>query len=324
MKKSTLIFCLLLAVTLSNVMPGSLFAQEKVFKFPFSNFDRWIVRDLKESGIIGGNEKRIYAIGATDTVAGNNPLIPAADAVWGTSNVYAKVMGVVKGSCSVFPEERGNGYCVRMETVLEHVKAMGMFNIRVIATGSLFLGHIVEPVSDTKDPMAKLMQGMPYTGHPKALRFDYKVKTGGARQKASGMGKPTDLDGKNAAEVSLLLQKRWEDKDGNVYAKRIGTAFYRFEKNQNEWVNGFSLPINYGDITQKTDFVPSMDLIQGDDSNHCLNSNGKAARINEIEWGDANDTPTHIVLRFSSGNGGAYIGAVGDILWIDNVVLVEQ
>jgi len=318
MKKSNFIFCLLLLAACLGVTLN-VYAQ----KLPYSDFDQWIVRDLKESGIIGGNEKRIYAIGATDTIKGNTALVPAANAVWGTSNVYAKVSGVTKGSCSVFPEERGNGYCARLETVLEHVKAVGIINIRVIATGSLFLGHIVEPVSNTKDPMAKLMQGMPYTGRPTALKFDYKVKTGGKRQKASGVGNPTNLDGKNAAEVSLLLQKRWEDKDGNVYAKRVGTAFFRFEENKSDWVNGFTLPIRYGDITNQPWFTSSMDLIQGEDSNHCLNSKGKAARINEIEWGAAGEQPTHIILRFSSGNGGAYIGAVGDVLWIDNVSLVE-
>ena len=34
------------------------------------------------------------------------------------------------------------------------------------------------------------------------------------------------------------------------------------------------------------------------------------------------ETPTHMVLQFTSSHGGAYIGAPGNILWIDNVSLI--
>lgn len=44
--------------------------------------------------------------------------------------------------------------------------------------------------------------------------------------------------------------------------------------------------------------------------------------IREVGWGDAGDKPTHVVLRFSSSHGGAYIGSVGNTLWIDNVRFV--
>ena len=324
MKRFFLLFFLLSAfLLLSNSFIGKVHAQEQVIKLPHSNFDRWIVRNLKESGIIGGNEKRIYAIGATDTVAGNTPYVPAKDAIWGSSNVMAKVMGVVKGSCSVFPEERGNGYCVRMETVLEDVKAVGLFHYKVIATGSVFTGHIVEPVKDAKNPMAKMMLGIPFTQRLTAVRFDYKTKTGGKRQKASGLGSVTDLGGSNNSEVSVILQKRWEDSDGNVYAKRVGTAWICFDKDQLEWVNKYTLPINYGDITRASYFKPYMGLVEGENTYYCLNSKGKATPIKEIEWADPDEMPTHIVVRCSSGNGGAYVGAVGDILWLDNFELVE-
>lgn len=316
-------FCtgLLLAVYLLLSAPAS--AQEKVIRFPFYDFDSWIVRDIKESGIIGGNQKRLYEIGEKDTLVGFIPYVPAPDAVWATSNVLAKVSGVVKGSCSVFPERRGNGYCVRMETVLEKVVVLGMINLKVIATGSIFLGRLNEPVRDTKNPQAKLMQGIPFTKRPKAIRFDYKTKTGGKRQKASGLGSPSDVEGKNVSEVSLLLQKRWEDSKGNIYAKRVGTSWTSFDKDQKEWVNKFTAPIHYGDITKEPYFKPYMGLVQGDDVYYTRNSKGETTPIQEIGWADAEEKPTHIILRCSSGNGGAYIGAIGDILWIDNIELVE-
>ena len=33
----------------------------------------------------------------------------------------------------------------------------------------------------------------------------------------------------------------------------------------------------------------------------------------------ANEAPTHMVLQFDSSHGGAYIGSVGNTLWVDNV-----
>ena len=54
-----------------------------------------------------------------------------------------------------------------------------------------------------------------------------------------------------------------------------------------------------------------------------MNSEGVNKQINEIGWGDENDVPTHIIIRFSAGYGGAYVGAVGDILWVDNIKLIE-
>ena len=41
--------------------------------------------------------------------------------------------------------------------------------------------------------------------------------------------------------------------------------------------------------------------------------------VKEIGWASANETPTHMVLQFDSSHGGAYIGSVGNTLWVDNV-----
>ena len=70
---------------------------------------------------------------------------------WATSNVYAKVAGVSKGKNSVFPDNRGNGnFCMKLTTVFEHVKVIGLINIDVLASGSAYLGRMVEPVKSTK------------------------------------------------------------------------------------------------------------------------------------------------------------------------------
>ena len=38
------------------------------------------------------------------------------------------------------------------------------------------------------------------------------------RVHATGFSKITDVEGKDFPEIEPLLQKRWEDKDGNIYA----------------------------------------------------------------------------------------------------------
>ena len=44
--------------------------------------------------------------------------------------------------------------------------------------------------------------------------------------------------------------------------------------------------------------------------------------VRETGWAEADATPTHIVLQFSSSHGGAYVGTVGNTFWVDNVGLV--
>ena len=51
-------------------------------------------------------------------------------------------------------------------------------------------------------------------------------------------------------------------------------------------------------------------------------SKGKSVLVKETGWADADATPTHIVLQFSSSHGGAYVGTVGNTFWVDNVGLV--
>ena len=210
-----------------------------------------------------------------------------------------------------------------METRLEEVVVRGLVNRKVLATGTICTGTIFEPVKDSKNPMQKLMQGTPYTERISAVKFDYKTKTGGKRIKATGFSR-SNLEGKNAAEVSVYLQKRWEDEEGNIFAKRIGTGWVRFTESTDDWVNGYELPIEYGDITCNEGYEDYKGLLDSEDRIVCgMNSKGENRQIIETGWGDDDDEPTHIIMRFSAGYGGAYVGAVGDILWIDNVEIIK-
>ena len=206
---------------------------EETEDIAFGNMDQWMVRVVDESFVIGGNTKYLYEITSGDTLKNNTPYQPTVSP-WATSTVMAKVSGIYKGSITVFPEERDNGYCARLETRMEHVKVLGLINISVLATGTIFLGEIMEPVRDTKNPQGKLNNNVPFDKHPKALQFDYKVQPGGEQIKATGFGRIQNIPEQNNAEACLLLQYRWEDEKGNVFARRVGTAYERYDQEVNE------------------------------------------------------------------------------------------
>lgn len=284
----------------------------------WGTFDNWIVREFEESSIIGGQTRYLYEIATGDTVKGRVPYKNAPHCVWSNSNVFAIVSGVTKGSCSVFPEKRGDGYCARLETRLEKIKAAGIININVIASGTIYLGEMLEPIRNTKNPQSKLVSGIPFTDKPAGITFDYKVLLGNNRIRANGLA-IKELHDNDYADCIVMLQKRWEDKDGNVFAARVGTAFMRITETDTVWNNNYFLRINYGDITDKPFYRDYMKLIPEEESNYTRNSKGEMKPIHEISWGTLEDKPTHIIIRFSSSYGEAYVGDPTNKFWIDNV-----
>lgn len=290
----------------------------------YGDFDRWIVRNIKESGIIGGKTKQLYEIGPDAVWNENRVYTNQGGSPWGTSNVMAKVCGITKTNTSVYREKRGNGYCARLETHEEKVKVMRIVDIEVLAAGSVFLGSVPEPITNTSNPMSKLAMGIPFTARPTAVCFDYKVKlTDDAnRIRQTGFSKISKVAGRDMPDVICLLQKRWEDKKGNIYAKRIGTMIHRFSQSTADWVNGAKFTIRYGDITGQAGFADYMGLIEGDRTQYAKNSKGKMVPIKEVGWADADETPTHVILQFDSSYGGAYVGSIGTTLWLDNVHFV--
>ena len=144
----------LLTTTISN-------AQESIVEQinSYGTFDRWCVREIKESGIIGGKTKYLYEFfgNPTDTLrTGKEPYVAPKGYPWRTNNVLAIVAGVVKTNNTVYPEKRGDGYCARIETHIEEVKALGIVNMDVTCQGVMMVGTLPEPIKDTKSPMAKI------------------------------------------------------------------------------------------------------------------------------------------------------------------------
>lgn len=316
--KSIIFFALSLLLFSSNADAQT----EKVEMIPYGNMDKWMVREIKESFLIGGNTVYLYSItDIKDTLKDNTPY-KSTKSPWATSSVLATVSGITKGSVTVFPEKRDKGFAARLETRIERVKVLGVININVLASGTIFLGEMVEPITDTKNPQSKLVTGIPFTKKPKALQFDYKVITGGPSKRVNGMGKGSDAKRNDMAEIQILLQKRWEDKDGNVHAKRIGTGWERFDKSIKTWQNNHRLTVHYGNIKGQSFYGEHMGLRTGEQAYYTRNSKGNMVPIIEEGWGEKDDEVTHLIVQFSSSNGGAYIGNTDSRLWVDNIGLV--
>ena len=66
MKKSLLLVAL-------AIMAMSSAKAETVVPLSFGNFDQWITRHVKESAVIGGQEKKVFEIGPTKSIQNAGP-----------------------------------------------------------------------------------------------------------------------------------------------------------------------------------------------------------------------------------------------------------
>lgn len=295
-------------------------AQEELLKY--GDFESWVTRTITESRIIGGKTKTLMEVGPTKKYNGN-VYKNQGGSPWGTSNIYAHVSGISKTNTSVYRDKHNNGSCVKLKTHIEGVKVLGVVNIHVIAAGSLFLGEMVEPITSASNPMRYLNPGMPMTRKPKALKIDYKVQlSDSANVRMTGLSRKKVMSYRDYPDIQLMLQKRWEDEDGNIHALRVGTMVHRFFHSTKGWQEGKTFEIHYGDITGERFYKSWMGLVTGNETFYATNSNGKQVKIIEEGWADADETPTHIILKFDSSCSGAYIGSPGNTLWLDNIKLV--
>ncbi|MBQ7811403.1 MAG: PCMD domain-containing protein [Bacteroidales bacterium] len=302
-------------------------AQEDVVRMinDYGTFDRWSVREVKESGIIGGNTEYLYEFfGDRDTTVTNKQPFEAPEGyIWRTNNVLAIVAGVVKTNNTVYPEERGDGFCARIETHIEEVKALGMVNMDVVCQGALLVGELPEPIKDTKSPMAKVLYGVPFDGCPQALKLDYKAEVGNEVIRGTGFSKLKAMGFPDYPEITVILQKRWEDEDGRVHALRVGTGIERIMDDIPEWVNGHEVTIHYGDITSEPFYQDYMGLKTDEETAyHALNGKGKNVVVEEDGWAEPGTEPNYMMIHFIASCGKAFYGGVGNTLWVDNVELV--
>lgn len=290
----------------------------------YGTFDTWCVREIKESGIIGGKTRYLYEFYGQPTDTLRDKIFKAPDDyIWRTNNVLAIVAGVVKTSNTVYPEKRGDGYCARIETHIEKVKALGIVNMDVTCQGALLIGILPEPIKDTKSPMAKVIYGTDFNQRPKALSLDYKADVGHEVIRGTGFSKLKPMGYPDWGEITVILQKRWEDEDGNVHALRVGTGIERIMENAADWVNGHQIRIHYGDITSESWYQEYMGLkTDPETAYHALNSKGDNVIVQEDGWAGPDIEPNYIMIHILSSCGKAFYGGVGNTLWIDNVRII--
>jgi hypothetical protein len=291
----------------------------------YGTFDSWSMRQIKESGIIGGEMATLYEFyGNQDvTFTGKTPFSAPDGYIWRTNNVLAIVAGVVKTNNTVYPEQRGNGYCARIETHIEEVKALGVINMDVTCQGAMLVGALPEPITTTKDPMAKVLYGVPFTGCPRAIAMDIKADVGHEVIRGTGFSKLKPMGYPDSAEITVMLQKRWEDENGVVHALRVGTAIWRISEDIPEWRNGYQLKINYGDITGEPWYRDYMGLkTDPETAYHTINSKGENVIVEEDGWAEPGTQPTHMMIHILSSCGKAFYGGVGNVVWLDNVQVV--
>lgn len=307
-----IILCLLASVTA---------AAQRYEMVPFGDFEQWAVRYITESQVIGGQEKTLFVIGPMDTIHGN-VAYDYKNTIWSSSNAFARVAGVTKTSTNVTPDQGPTGRCAKLTTQFASCKVAGLVNIKVLAAGSVYWGKMLEPITGVSNPYAFMDWGIPFTKRPKALVLNYKAIIPNTGRLVKGTTFRTiEFDGYDPAEILFVLQYRWEDEKGNIHAKRVGTAVFHIDKSSNGWVRDFHIPVIYGDARKSKEYQPYMDLISCDKTMYALNGKGKKKPIFEEAWADADCPVTHAVLMITSGSQGAFIGALGNMLWVDEIRL---
>lgn len=287
----------------------------------YSSLDFWYARKVKESALLSGKTIDLFGIGKVNPNSDfYDTTLKDPKSPWSTTNIFSKMVLDIANT-RVFPENRGDGYCCRLETAIRKDNIVGM-EVEVLIAGTLFLGEIIEPIKSLKDPIKNSNQGVPFNKKPKAVKFDYKYNVGKIRVNATYHTKP--VEGTDKAEFCLILQKRWEDKNGNVFATRIGGARQFFTGTVKQWVNGSIFPVTYGDITHLPEYDPkTMGLIPEVSEVYVKNSQNNMVPLVETGWGNSDDIPTHLILYFTSSYQGVeYTGSTESIFWVDNIELV--
>ena len=305
MEKIQIVFLLLLSV----LMPAR---AQKLEPVPYGDFEQWAVRHIRESAVLGGNVRTLYVVGPEETID-KNQAYDYSRTIWASSNAYARVMGVTKTSVTMEPDKGPTGTCARLTTRFASCRVAGLVEIKVLATGALYWGKMLEPITGVKDPYSFMDWGIPFTRRPSALVLDCKAQLPNTGLLTKGTTfQQKEFPGEDPCQISLILQKRWEDASGQIHALRVGTASRLIHQSM-DWKERLRIPVVYGDAHGE--------LLQGEQALYTVNSKGKSMPILEEGWAAAETTPTHAVLMITAGSQGAFTGALGNTLWVDNICL---
>ena len=297
------------AIVAALLLAASPAFAQRIEPVPFGDFEQWTRREIKESGILGGNVRTVYVIGPEETIRGNIPY-DYSRTIWASSNAYARVAGITKTSVTVEPAQGPDGLCARLTTRFAECKVAGVVNISVLATGSIYWGKMLEPVTGVKDPFSMMDWGIPFTGKPSALLLDICTELPNTGKLVRGTTfSHKEFPGEDPCQIMLLLQHRWEDADGNIHALRVGTAIRRIGQSTDGWVQDMRIPVVYGEHVNLSSTL------------YAVNSRGERKPILEEGWADEKTPVTHAILQISAGSCGAFTGALGNTLYVDNIRL---
>lgn len=294
---------------------------DRMGQLNYSSLDFWYSRKVKESVLLSNQTIELYGVGKVDSNSDfYDTKLKDPKSPWGTTNIFTKMVLDI-GNARVIPEKRGDGYCARLESKIRKDNIAGI-EVEVLIAGTLFLGEMIEPVRGMKDPIKNVSQGIPFEKHPQAMKFDYQYYAGAKRVKATNNVEP--VAGADLCEFCVILQKRWEDKDGNVLATRIGGARQFFSGSQTQWKNGAVFPITYGDITHLPEYnAKTMGLIPESGEVFVKNSKNKMVPLVETGWGKKDELPTHMIMYFTSSYEGVqYVGSTESVFRVDNIELI--
>lgn len=281
---------------------------QRVEPVPGGDFEQWTTRDIKESAIVGGNTCTLYTVGSLKST------------IWASSNAWARIMGVVQTSVTMEPDDGPTGRCARLSTRFASCRVAGMIDIKVLATGALYWGKMLEPIRGVSKPYSYMDWGIPFTGRPSALLLDCKAELPNTGILTKGTTfKQEEFPGEDPCQILLILQYRWEEADGSIHAKRVATGVRRIAKTA-PW-QAYRVPLIYGDARKSGSYAAGMELLSGKRTLYALNSKGKKKPVIEEGWADKNSPCTHAVLQITAGCHGAFVGALGNTLWVDNVKL---
>lgn len=114
----------LVTIFIMSVTPVSGLRLEPI---KYGDFSNWVSREVSESKMLGGKTKTIYEIAPSRTIPGNNKAYSnEGGSPWATSNVYAKVAGIVKASGTVTPAIINGNKVARMEAKMEEVRCSAL------------------------------------------------------------------------------------------------------------------------------------------------------------------------------------------------------
>ena len=300
------------------LLTNLLYAERTIEPVVYGDMDQWLVRYVKESKILGGQTKTLYAIAPQDTIRDNQAYVPAEGNPWGCSATYARFMGIETAmESSVEPEPRGYGYCCRLKNVLSHVN---IGDIYAMVSGTIYMGQALEPlgIQAKSKPYTAIDFGTPFTKHPIAFMLDYKALIADSDSLiTTERNKPEVVAGHDCAVICIYFQYRWEDPEtGKIYARRVGTLYEEICHTIPEWINNHMMNIQWGNITQDPNFVNEKEGLNQMEM-MTRNSKEKMVRIEEVGW--SLDIPTHIVMYISSSNAGLLRGCEDNTLWVDNL-----